>query len=164
VEWVTRALEHSQVHLLDQPHEGEHSLEVHLPFLQAVLGDFALVPLLVGDADAQEVASVLARIWGDEETLVIISSDLSHFLPYARAVEVDEATALAIEALQPEAIEKDHACGLIPLAGLLLQARKLGLQVQRVDLRNSGDTAGSRDQVVGYGSFLFTHPGDTSAR
>jgi AmmeMemoRadiSam system protein B len=163
-EAVARALELPQVHLLDKAHKGEHSLEVHLPFLQAVLDDFTLVPLVVGDADAKEIAAALAELWGEEETLVVISSDLSHFLPYSQAVEMDEATALAIEALHPEEIGRDHACGRIPMAGLLLQAKEVGLQVERVDLRNSGDTAGPRDQVVGYGSFLFTHPGDTTAR
>ena len=161
---VARALGLPQVHLLDQAHEGEHSLEVHLPFLQSVLGDFTLLPLVVGDADPQEVASVLGHLWGGEDTLVVVSSDLSHFLPYSQAVELDEATAAAVERLQPESIGRDQACGGIPMAGLLFRARELGLEVERVDLRNSGDTSGSRDRVVGYGSFLFTPPGGTTFR
>lgn len=150
-----RALGLQQVLLLDQAHRGEHSLEVHLPFLKAVLGDFRVLPLVVGDASPDEVAELLEALWGGEETLVVISSDLSHFLSYERAGRLDEATAQAIENLRPEDIGFDQACGRIPLGGLLLRARELGLKVERVDLRNSGDTAGPRDSVVGYGSFLF---------
>ena len=151
-----RALDLPQVHLLDQAHEGEHSLEVHLPFLQAVLGDFRVLPLVVGEASAEDVAGVLGVVWGGDETLVVISSDLSHFLPYERAEKLDESTARAIEELRPEDLHRDQACGRIPVAGLLLRAREEGLRVERVDLRNSGDTAGPRDRVVGYGSFLFS--------
>jgi len=153
---LDRALELPQVQLLDAAHRGEHSLEVHLPFLQMVLDRFTLAPLVVGDAQAEEVASVLRALWGGDETLVVISSDLSHFLSYEEARRMDETTAGAIEALDPEGIGRDQACGRIPMAGLLLLAREEGLQVERVDLRSSGDTAGSRSQVVGYGSFLFT--------
>jgi len=155
-EGLARALELPQVRLLDQAHEGEHSLEVHLPFLQMVLGDFLVLPLVVGEATAEEVAEVLRELWGGDETLVVISSDLSHFLSYERAERLDESTACAIEALRPEEIRRDQACGRIPVGGLLLRAREEGLKVERVDLRNSGDTAGSRDRVVGYGSFLFS--------
>jgi hypothetical protein len=141
---------------VDEAHEGEHSLEVHLPFLQKVLDEFRILPLVVGEVSFQEVAGVLSALWGGEETLVVISSDLSHFLSYERAARVDEATALAIEGLQPEDIGHDRACGRIPMSGLLLRAREEGLEVERVDLRSSGDTAGPRDRVVGYGAFLFT--------
>ena len=158
----SRVLELPQVQLLDRAHEGEHSLEVHLPFLQAVLESFTLLPLVVGDARDGEVAEVLRAVWGGGETLVVISSDLSHFLSYGDAKSLDEATATAIEALDPDGIGRDQACGRAPMAGLLLRAREEELQVERVDLRSSGDTAGPRGQVVGYGSFLFTPPGDTS--
>ncbi|MGW8268487.1 MAG: AmmeMemoRadiSam system protein B [Longimicrobiales bacterium] len=151
-----RALALPQVQLLDRAHEGEHSLEVHLPFLQAVLGEFRVLPLVVGDASPEEVAGVLEELWGGEDTLVVISSDLSHFLSYEKAERLDESTARAIETLRPEEIGHDQACGRIPVGGLLLRARAEGLTVERVDLRNSGDTAGPRDRVVGYGSFLFT--------
>jgi AmmeMemoRadiSam system protein B len=143
------------VHLLDEAHEGEHSLEVHLPFLQVVLGDFHLVPLVVGDAEAEEVAEVLKALWGGPETLIVVSSDLSHYLPYAQAVEMDEATARAVEECRPDRIHPQQACGRTPMGGLLLRAKEEGLAVERLDLRNSGDTAGSRDRVVGYGSFLI---------
>lgn len=153
--FLDSALESSRVRILDEAHVGEHSLEVHLPFLQAVLDQFTLVPLVVGEATPVEVASVLRVLWGGEETLVVISSDLSHFLPYDEANVLDEATASAIEALDPDGIGRDQACGRIPVAGLLIRARDVGLRAERVDLRNSGDTAGPRNQVVGYGSFLF---------
>jgi AmmeMemoRadiSam system protein B len=153
---VRQALDLDQVHLLDEAHEGEHSLEVHLPFLQVVLGDFTLVPLVVGEATAEEVAEVLEALWGGPETLVVVSSDLSHYLSYSEASELDARTAKAIRELRPEDIRYDQACGRMPVGGLLLRARELGLSVECVDLRNSGDTAGPRDQVVGYGSFLLS--------
>lgn len=159
-----RALDLPAVRLLDEAHEGEHSLEVHLPFLQVVLGEFTVLPLVVGEASHEDVAEVLRELWGGEETLVVISSDLSHFLSYERAGRLDEATARSIEVLRPEEIRHDQACGRIPLGGLLIRAREEGLEVERVDLRNSGDTAGPRDRVVGYGSFLFTPPAGTTAR
>lgn len=157
-EALSVALRLPQVHLVDRAHEGEHSLEVHLPFLQEVLGDFRVLPLVVGEASPEDVAVVLKEVWGGEETLVVVSSDLSHFLSYERAAKLDEMTARAIEELRPEEIHRDQACGRIPVGGLLLRAREEGLAVERVDLRSSGDTAGPRDRVVGYGSFLFGDP------
>ena len=154
-EGVRAALELDQVVLLDEAHEGEHSLEVHLPFLQMVLGDFALIPLVVGESPPEDVAEVLKTLWGGSETLIVVSSDLSHYLPYSQANEVDALTALAIQDLRPEEIRHSQACGRTPMGGLLLRAREEGLSVECVDLRNSGDTAGPRNQVVGYGSFVF---------
>jgi len=144
-----------QVIQSDIPHEPEHSLEVHLPFLQRMLGDFSVVPLLVGDATYAEVAEVLERLWGGPETLIVISTDLSHYLDYATARRLDKRTAEVIEALQPEAIHYEQACGRIPLGGLLELARKRHMRIERLDLRNSGDTAGPRDQVVGYGAWAL---------
>jgi len=152
---VENALALDQVHLVDEAHEGEHSLEVHLPFLQVLLGDFQLVPLVVGEASPEEVAEVLEVLWGGEENLIVVSSDISHFHYYAQASEMDSATARAVVALDPSRIGYDRACGGIPMAGLMLRAREEGLSVECVDLRNSGDTAGPRDRVVGYGSFVF---------
>jgi len=144
-----------QVQLFDATHMQEHSLEVHLPFLQVALGDFALVPLVVGQAAADEVAEVLEALWGGDETLIVISSDLSHYLSYDAAREIDARTCAAIEHLDGDAIADDQACGRMPLKGLLALARRRGLKAETVDLRNSGDTAGPRDQVVGYGAWVF---------
>ncbi|MCB1124092.1 MAG: AmmeMemoRadiSam system protein B [Verrucomicrobiae bacterium] len=144
-----------QVVELDKAHTFEHSLEVELPFLQTVLRSFLLLPLVVGDATYEEVSEVLDAVWGGEETLIVISSDLSHFLSYESACELDEKTRLAIEALQPEDLSFNQACGRIPIGGLLLSARKRGLQVTTLDMRNSGDTAGPRDEVVGYGAYAI---------
>lgn len=146
-------LPHVQIQTLDAAHTGEHSLEVQLPFLQTVLTDFRLVPLVVGDASYAQIAHVLNQLWGGPETLILISSDLSHYHDYHTAQQMDQATSWAIETLQPERIDYDHACGRTPLGGLLLQARTRGLQVETLDLRNSGDTAGPRDRVVGYGAY-----------
>ena len=110
---------------------------------------------MVGDADASEVSQVLEALWGGPETLIVISTDLSHYLSYDRAREIDGITAHAIRDLRPEEILTEQACGRVPVIGLLARARELGMESALVDLRNSGDTAGPRDQVVGYGSFLF---------
>lgn len=143
------------VGLLDQAHALEHSLEVQLPFLQEVLGEFRLVPLVAGAATPEQVSEVLERLWGGPETLIVISSDLSHYLEYAAAQRLDRATSAAIEALQPESIGEEQACGRVPVRGLLRSARQRGLRARTLDLRNSGDTAGGRDRVVGYGAYVF---------
>jgi MEMO1 family protein len=144
-----------QVQTLNLAHTREHGLEVHLPFLQVVLGSFKLVPLVVGEGRPAEVAEVLQQLWGGPETLIVISSDLSHYQDYATAQQLDATTAQAIEGLKPEAIDRDGACGRLPIQGLLLAARKRHLVVHRLDLRNSGDTAGPKDRVVGYGAWLL---------
>jgi len=144
-----------QVALADLPHRSEHAIEVELPFLQRVLGAFALVPLVVGDATPDEVAAVLDRLWDDPGTLIVISSDLSHYEAYARACAHDGATAAAIERFDHAALGPRDACGHLPIAGLLIEARRRGMQALRLDLRNSGDTAGPKDQVVGYGAWAF---------
>jgi len=135
-------------------HALEHSLEVHIPFLQTVLGKFALVPLVVGRASPEDVAQVLERLWGDEHTLIVISSDLSHYLGYDQAQATDQATARTILNRQPS-LNPYQACGAIPVNGLLLAATRKGLKPELIDLRNSGDTAGDRRRVVGYASFGF---------
>lgn len=144
-----------QVSVNNATHADEHSLEVHLPFLQEVLGEFKLVPLVVGDATAEQVAEVLEAVWGGDETLIVISSDLSHYLDYDTATALDRKTSNTIEALEYEQLSYDQACGRIPVSGLLCLARKKGLHGETIDLRNSGDTAGSRDRVVGYGAYVF---------
>lgn len=135
-------------------HAEEHSLEVHLPFLQRLFADFTIVPLAVGDATREEVAEVIDRLWGGPETLIVISSDLSHYLPYDDARRLDAETASRIVDLRSD-IGHESACGGTPVNGMLLTAHRRGLAVELVDLRNSGDTAGSRDRVVGYGSFVI---------
>ncbi|HEV7517332.1 MAG TPA: AmmeMemoRadiSam system protein B [Thermoanaerobaculia bacterium] len=143
-----------QVRLQPEAHAPEHSLEVELPFLQVLLGRFTFLPLVVGDASGEEVAEVLEAVWGDEETAVIISSDLSHYLPYDTARQVDRETADAILRLEGP-IDPRRACGAYPINGLLVAAERRGLVPELLDLRNSGDTAGDRRQVVGYGAFAF---------
>ncbi|MBI5330229.1 MAG: AmmeMemoRadiSam system protein B [Betaproteobacteria bacterium] len=147
-----------QVRVHAEAHAQEHSLEVHLPFLQESLEAFTLIPLAVGGATPEAVAEVLDRLWGGDETLIVVSSDLSHFLDYAAAQQRDDATVRHI--LHQDAwLEGDQACGCHPLNGLLLTARRRGLQTHLLDLRNSGDTAGERARVVGYASIAFTEPG-----
>jgi AmmeMemoRadiSam system protein B len=144
-----------QVRQFEAPFEGEHCLEVQLPFLQVLLPQFRVVPLLVGDAETEEVAAVLDRLWGGDETLIVISSDLSHYFDYPTARRLDSETSRAIERLAPEEIGDDQACGRIPLKGLLATAKRRGLKALTLDLRNSGDTAGPRHQVVGYGAYAL---------
>lgn len=139
----------------DAVHAQEHSLEVHLPFLQSVLGHFSLVPLAVGDADPREVEAVLDHLWGGPETLIVISSDLSHYLNYATATRMDRETVAHILALAPQALGADRACGQIPIRGLLRTAARHKLHARLLDYRNSGDTAGPKSQVVGYAAIGF---------
>lgn len=144
-----------QVSVLEHAHAAEHSLEVHLPFLQVVLADFKIVPLVVGSVRDEEVTEVIEALWGGDETRFVISSDLSHYHDYATARELDAATAVAIEKSKPQDIGEEQACGRVPIRGLLRAAKQHGLRASTVDLRNSGDTAGSRDEVVGYGAWAF---------
>jgi MEMO1 family protein len=144
-----------QVAVVDEAHAREHSLEVQLPFLQVVLGDFALVPLAVGDATPEEISQALELVWGGPETRIIISSDLSHYNDYQVARRLDRSAADAIEHLKPDDLSEDQACGHGPIRGLLRAAAAHGLRARTLDLRTSGDTAGPRDRVVGYGAFAF---------
>jgi AmmeMemoRadiSam system protein B len=145
-----------QVQLLDAAFAQEHSIEVHLPFLQESLEEFEIVPLLVGDVEPVRVQEVIDLLWGGEETLIVISSDLSHYLEYDDARRIDRQTSDAIEQLNPGGITHHQACGRTPVCGLLLAAREHHLKAATLDLRNSGDTAGPRNQVVGYGAYVFT--------
>ena len=140
----------------DEAHAQEHSLEVHLPFIQVVLGDLAVLPLAVGQMPAADVADVLDAVWAGPETLVVLSSDLSHYHDHSTAVALDRATAQAIEACRPGDVGLDRACGVFALRGLLVAALRRRLEVTTVDLRTSADTAGSPESVVGYGSFVLT--------
>ena len=143
-----------QVVVSSAVHAEEHALEVQLPFLQRVLGEFSLVPLAVGDATPEQVADVIERLWGGAETLIVISSDLSHYHPYEEACAIDRGTTRAILDYSTD-IDHEQACGATPVAGMLLAAKRHKWNVELPDLRNSGDTAGGRGRVVGYASFAF---------
>ncbi len=151
-----------QVIVFDEAHACEHALEVHLPFLQCVLADFQIVPLLVCDASHEEVAEVIEALWGGDETRFVISSDLSHYHDYASACELDALTARAIEELRPRDVGEEQACGHVPIRGLLRVAARHRLRALTVDLRNSGDTASPRSEVVGYGAWVFEQSASTS--
>jgi len=156
-ESINQILSLPQVSSIDEAHLFEHSLEVELPFLQEILDDFSLIPIVVGDADSQSVSEVLELLWGSEETLIIISSDLSHFHDYKNAQQRDTATCQSIENLSPELISYDDACGRNPIKGMLVSAQKHDLTVTTLALCNSGDTAGDKDRVVGYGAWVLKH-------
>jgi hypothetical protein len=156
---LAKLAELPQVVFSDHAHAQEHSLEVHLPFLQRVLDDFTLVPLAVGHATPRDVAEVLDLLWGGPETLIVISSDLSHFLPYAAATQVDRDTCAHILQLDTH-IRPEQACGAYPINGLLLAARQRGLTPQLIHRCNSGDTAGDKQRVVGYAAFAFHEAAD----
>lgn len=143
------------VNVFEHAYDAEHSLEVQLPFLQSILPSFSLVPCVVGNADPFNVATLLQRLWGGPETLIVISSDLSHYYDYHTAQQLDTATSQAIVELAPQKIKENQACGRLPVKGLLLAAEKLHLTARVLDLRNSGDTAGDKNRVVGYGAYHF---------
>jgi MEMO1 family protein len=149
---VARAANLPAVLVADAPHAREHSLEVQVPFLQRTLPDAQIVPIVVGEATPAEVEAVIDALWGGAETLVVVSSDLSHYHPYEQARAIDAATAAAILEARPE-LTGEEACGCVAVNGLLQATRRRGLHIELLDLRNSGDTAGDRDRVVGYGAF-----------
>lgn len=152
------ALRQPGVSVAEPAHAPEHSLEVHLPFLQRLLPSFRVLPLVVGRADADTVAGLLDALWGGLETLIVVSTDLSHYHPYDVATALDRRTADRIVGGDADGVRAEDACGAAPLRGLLVAARRHGLRTELVDLRNSGDTAGPRDRVVGYGAFALRAP------
>ncbi len=155
LDWVTHASGLPQMVESAQAHAREHSLEVQLPFLQRILGQFTVVPLVVGEAHPEAVAEVIDALWGGNETVVLVSSDLSHYLPYDLAMKADKRTAARVLELDPVLLPNEDACGATAINGLLVASAKAGLRPAVLDLRNSGDTAGPRSEVVGYGSFAF---------
>lgn len=157
IEGEARALLASSPHCIesDAPHAGEHSLEVQVPFLQTMLGDFTLVPLAVGLLRTEDLADLIETLWGGVETLIVVSTDLSHYLDHDTAVERDRRTADAILARRHQAIADVDACGAFAVRGLLRFAYRRGLRPELLDLRTSGDTAGDRRRVVGYGAFTL---------
>lgn len=150
-----RLLQLPQVSYLDQAHALEHSLEVHLPFLQTVLDRFSLVPLVVGDATPEQVGEVIGIAWEDPATFVVVSSDLSHYHDYATARRMDDWTSRQIVDGRVGTIDGEHACGCRPVNGLLRAAAEHDLHARVLDLRSSGDTAGDPGRVVGYGAYGF---------
>jgi AmmeMemoRadiSam system protein B len=154
LEFIRKISDMEQVHISNDSHTYEHSLEVHLPFLQRQLKQFTLVPLAVGQARPELVAEVLDALWGGDETIIIISSDLSHFHSYETAMRIDQKSVEAILNLDAS-ITHEQACGATPINGLLSIVSKHPLKPELIDFRNSGDTAGPRDQVVGYAAIAF---------
>jgi len=152
---INQLLNLSEVKIFEDAYNMEHSLEVQLPFLQSILNNFTLIPLVVGNAQPQDIANVIQQLWGSDETLIVISSDLSHYHDYNTAQQLDALTSQAIVELKPENIKDNQACGRLPVKGLLLAAKQLKLQVKSLDVRNSGDTAGNKSRVVGYGAYYF---------
>ena len=148
----------------DAAYQREHALEVHVPFLRHVLGEFRPVPIVAGDAPPEAVAAVFDALWGGPETLIVVSTDLSHYLDYAACQRTDQRTADAIERFDIDALGPSDACGAVPTRGLLLAARRRDLAIERLDLRNSGDTAGPRDRVVGYGAWALFEPAPEDQR
>ncbi len=143
------------IHVAEEPHRDEHSLETHLPFIQTLFGEVELVPVVTGEAPDEAVADLIEETWNDRETFVAVSSDLSHHLDYETARDVDRTTCEAIESLEPDDIGRRDACGRLAIRGLLLAADRRELSVETLDLQNSGDTAGGRDEVVGYGAWVL---------
>lgn len=156
-ELKARVLAHSQVVEAGEPHANEHCLEVQLPFLQMLLEEFTLLPVALGSASPAAVASMLAEVWGGDETLVLVSSDLSHYLPYDAARQLDSTTIDAILRYDTH-LTGEQACGCIGINGLSHLARQRDLSIAEIARCNSGDTAGDRIRVVGYGAFRLDEP------
>lgn len=150
-----RALKVKEVVTMDHANLQEHSLEVHLPFLQATLQDFSLLPIIIGDTSSETIASVLDKVWGGDETLIICSTDLSHYMDYKGAQAKDQVTVESILNGELDKLTHHNACGLTPIKGLIKTVQRKKLTAKLIDLRNSGDTAGDRERVVGYASFLI---------
>lgn len=147
---------HENILMDNKPHAQEHSIEVQIPFLQiAINSPFKLIPIVVGEASPLTVQEILEILWNGKKTLIVVSSDLSHYLNYDSAKQLDNETSQAIINFQPKMISYNQACGRIPIQGLLLAAKKHNLQSEMISLRNSGDTAGPKNQVVGYGTYVF---------
>ena len=153
--WLDQVRDHPLFGVSDDAHEGEYCLETQLPLLQHVLGDFTIAPIICGRVSGEQVADLLDKLWGGPETVIVVSSDLSHYLDYQTCRALDSMTCAAIERLDPVELTPEQACGAAPVNGLLAAARRRGMRVETLDLRNSGDTAGPRDRVVGYGAWGF---------
>lgn len=155
LEAVDALLQFPFVQYLEQAHTREHCLEVHLPFLQEVLTTFKIVPVVAGDASPEQVGQVINALWGGDETLIVISSDLSHYYDYTMARQLDQLTSEHIEQLRFDQLGHESACGRVPISGLLKVAQEKSLAIKTIDLRNSGDTSGDKTRVVGYGAYVI---------
>jgi AmmeMemoRadiSam system protein B len=153
-EFPIDALEVPGLERRGEPFRNEHSLEVQLPFLHETVGPLPITPIATGEESAEQLALVLDAAVG-EGTLLVVSTDLSHYLPYEAANRRDMETATAVISGHPERLGRDSACGLIGLQAALLLAQERGWAVNLLDLRNSGDTDGDRTRVVGYGAFAL---------
>ena len=153
---IRELLRFPEVQLRDDAHQDEHCLEVQLPFLQEILNEFELIPAVVGEISPDSLSGLLENLLEDPQNLLLLSTDLSHFHSYSEAQEIDQETAEAIETFEDENILPEQACGTHPLRGLLRHARIQGWKIQRLGLCNSGDTAGSKDRVVGYGAWALS--------
>lgn len=152
---IESLLEFSFISYIDKAHYLEHSLEVQLPFLQTTLEKFSLIPIVAGDCSPEQVAEVLDFFYDQEDTLIVISSDLSHYHDYATAQRLDKETSEKIENLDYQHLGQESACGRVPVSGLLALAVQKSLKIKTIDLRNSGDTAGDKSRVVGYGAYVI---------
>ena len=153
---IRELLRFPEVQLRDDAHQDEHCLEVQLPFLQEILNEFELLPAVVGEISPDSLSGLLENLLEDPQNLLLLSTDLSHFHSYSEAQAIDQKTAEAIESFEDEKILPEQACGAHPLRGLLRHARIQGWKIQRLGLCNSGDTAGSKDRVVGYGAWALS--------
>jgi hypothetical protein len=155
VEEIARLQAQGLIEINDAAHVREHSIEVQLPFLQHILSDFKIIPIVVGLEQAMPIAALLEPFWRAKDALIVVSSDLSHYLDYYDARKMDSDTSSAIEACRWQDISPTQACGCYPMRGLLQLAQEENSSVSCIDLRNSGDTAGDKSRVVGYGAYVF---------
>ncbi len=157
VEIDHEALDRAAVPRNDAPHAREHSLEVHLPFIQRIAPHARVCPIACGHASAADVARVIGALDGGPETLIVVSTDLSHYLDFETALERDRRTAMKISALDSN-LDGDDACGYVGLRGLLVHATEKNLACRLLDLRNSSIASGDKSRVVGYGAFALVEP------
>jgi len=155
IDCLAKLSQFPQVSISEEAHILEHSIEVQLPFLQSIFSDFKLIPIVIGDISGQQLTEVINYLWGNEQTLIVVSSDLSHFLDYQSAIALDNQTTKAIESFQPDKISREAACGGEGIKALLNLAQKNHLHVKTLNQCNSADSIGDKNRVVGYGSYAF---------
>lgn len=144
-----------QVVMFDDAHIKEHSIEIHLPFLQTILPSFSLVPLIIGETNSYNILEILEKLWEQEETLIIASMNLSHYQTYNIAQELDQRTSQAIESLHWQSLQTNQICNIHLISSLLQLAHQKSLTPKTIKVCNSGDLTGIKNRVVGYGAFIF---------